>query len=63
MDDIDYDALDKLTKEAKLHIPRGLSSRPIDEDIKWDTIEKQVTDGGNDVNITDNEYLNEEASG
>lgn len=51
------------TEEVRPHPPRGLSSRPIEEDIKWDVIEKQVIDGGHSVEITDNEYLNEEESG
>lgn len=62
MDNIDYEAIERLAKAAtiKEFVPRGLSSRPIDDDIEWDTIEQQVIDGGHNVNITDNEYLTEE---
>ena len=62
MDNIDYEAIERLAKAAtiKEFVPRGLSSRPIDDDIEWDTIEQQVVDGGHNVKITDNEYLTEE---
>lgn len=54
MDEFDEEATE-IPEATRKYVPRGKSSRPIDEDISWKTIESES--GDPEQSYEENEYL------